>query len=114
MKNCSISTHLAYASLLSILVFSIISCAEEQVRPVFSLPTIDHNLNFRGFDPTDRAESVKVNVAKRDNIPLIQILSSYYYGQTLDGFWEYRLTTMSSGNKTFILTGIIGEDNEGY
>ncbi len=114
MKNCAISINLAYTSILTIIFMSFIACSEEQVVPVSTSLVTNHQLNFRSLDPTDRSETVKVNVAKRDNIPLIEILTCSYYGQTLNGYWEYKLTTLNNGNKTFILTGIIGDENEGY
>ena len=105
---------LIYAALLAIAFISTNACSEEQVIPIADVSIQDAKINFRGYDPTNRAESVKTNVSIRDHIPLIEILTSYYYGQTPDGYWEYRLTTLHNGNKVFILTAIIGEENEGY
>ena len=56
---------------------------------------------------------VKVKVSQRDNIPLDQIETCFYYGQTILGFWEYHLTTLYDGPKVYIVIEIIGDDCDG-
>ena len=114
MKNSIKLNQLVYAALLAIVFISFNACSEEQVVPVTDSSFRDAKINFRSSDPTDQAEAVKVKVSKRDNIPYIEILTSNYYGQTINGYWEYRLTTLHDGNKIFIVTSIIGDDIEGY
>ncbi|HZV70200.1 MAG TPA: hypothetical protein VFG10_11680 [Saprospiraceae bacterium] len=64
-------------------------------------------------DGTACAATVRESVSKRDNIPVEQILTCYYYGQTTQGYFEYRFTTMYNGPGVYYV-GIIGDCNEGF
>ena len=101
--------------LLSALLFTTYSCSSDQIVPKYSINNEEQRILSRTPDcNTDVSEQVKVKVSERDHIPLNQILTSTYYGTTTQGYCEYRLTTMFDGNKVFYVTGIIGDEVEGF
>jgi len=125
------------AAFVVILFISFNACSEEQAMPVPGKPNKDSHITIRtegsanggsdngGSDNggSDNGGSdnggpvnpqlVKVKVSQRDNIPLAEIETCSYFGQTLQGFWEYRLTTMYNGPKIYTVIEIIADDFEG-
>ncbi len=113
MKNSFKFNQLLYAALLAILFITVNACSEEQVVPVSGQSHKDLQITVRTDGPIG-IERIIERVSQRDNIPIDQILTCYYYGQTLQGYYEYRLTTLYNGSKVYIVTEIIGEEYEGY
>jgi hypothetical protein len=111
MKKTSKFIQLAVCSLTVIMLFSFIACNEERVIPEAKVN--DLKITFRTDGPVS-LEIIKKKVADRDNIPLDQILTCIYFGQTTLGFWEYHLTTMFNGPKIYTITSIIGDVNDGF
>ena len=115
------------AAFVVILFISFNACSEEQAMPVPGKPNKDSHITIRtegsangGSDNggSDNGgpvnpQLVKVKVSQRDNIPLAEIETCSYFGQTLQGFWEYRLTTMYNGPKIYTVIEIIADDFEG-
>lgn len=112
MKNV-FKFNLSFIALLAaILLLSTPACTEEQVIPSSELLRNDMVIIARSDGPVS-STLVKQKVATRDNIPLSQILTCTYYGQTTQGYWEYHLTTQYNGPKIYIVTKIVGDDAEG-
>ncbi len=112
MKNAFKFSQLLFVVLLVFLFLSVSSCYEEQVVPSSEVTSTDLEITIRTDGPISPA-LVKQKVATRDNIPLIQILTCSYFGQTTQGYWEYHITTLYNGPKIYIVTKIIGDDIEG-
>ncbi|MGB4847964.1 MAG: hypothetical protein WBP41_08615, partial [Saprospiraceae bacterium] len=111
MKKTSKLIQLAFCSLIVVMLFSFIACNEERVVPEGKVN--DLKISFRTDGPVS-LEIIKQKVADRDNIPIYQILTCIYYGQTTQGYWEYHLTTMFDGPKIYTITSIIGDVNDGF
>ncbi|MEP7198149.1 MAG: hypothetical protein ABI851_16645 [Saprospiraceae bacterium] len=112
MKNVFNFNPSFFAILVAFLLLSVSACTEEQVIPSSELLSNDMEITIRTDGPVSTT-LVKQKVAVRDNIPLSQILTCTYYGQTSQGYWEYHLTTQYNGPKIYIVTKIIGDDAEG-
>ncbi|MGB4846489.1 MAG: hypothetical protein WBP41_01150, partial [Saprospiraceae bacterium] len=82
------------------------------VVPNAEMASIDLKILNRTEGPVS-STLIKQKVSTRDNIPLSQILTCSYYGQTILGYWEYHLTTQYDGPKLYMVTKIIGDDCEG-
>ncbi len=113
MKNVFNFSTFFYGILLAILVTSFNACTEELVVPNAEIASNDMQLKNRTDGPVS-CTVIKQKVSDRDNIPLSQILTCSYYGQTTQGYWEYHLTTAYNGPKIYTVTSIIGDVNEGF
>ena len=113
MKNAFTFKQLLLAALVAIFFVSVSACTEEQVLPASDLTPRDLQISNRSDGPVS-PEVIKQKVSTRDQIPLVQILTCYYYGQTSQGYWEYHLTTQYNGPKIYTVTKIIGDVNEGF
>ena len=92
-------------------VLFLTSCSTELATPT---PIgIEENRVTARTDFSGLEEQVKVKVAERDNISVSAILTCYYYGETSEGYGRYHLTT-NVGFKMYTVTGIIGDDIEGW
>lgn len=111
MKKTPKLTHLAYTLLITVILFTINSCNQEGVTPQVKIQ--DSKITVRTEGPVS-PEIIKQKVSDRDNIPIEQILTCIYYGQTPQGYWEYHLTTMFDGPKIYTITSIIGDVNDGF
>ncbi|MBK9982552.1 MAG: hypothetical protein IPP15_09015 [Saprospiraceae bacterium] len=112
MKNVFNFSSFFYGILLAILASSFNACTEELVVPNAEIASKEIRIKSRTDGPVS-IELIKQKVSTRDNIPLSQILTCSYYGQTNLGFWEYHLTTQYDGPKIYIVTKIIGDEIEG-
>ncbi len=97
----------------SILLMTVSSCSEELAFPTAENQSIDSHITSRTDGPVS-TQVIKQKVSVRDNIPLNEILTCYYYGQTDQGYYEYRLTTQYNGPKVYFVTQIIGDINDGF
>ncbi len=104
---------LIFVAYIAILYISASGCTEDQVTPASDFPSKDLNISFRSDGPVSSG-IIKQKVSDRDNIPLVQILTCSYYGQTTQGYWEYHLTTQYDGPKIYTVTNIIGDVNDGF
>ena len=112
MKNAIKNNQLLYGALVAILFFSVNACTEEHATPGYNQFNQEGQIKGRTDGPVN-IQLVKLKVANRDNIPLEQILTCFYFGQTTQGYWEYHLNTMYDGLKIYIVTQIIGDDFDG-
>ncbi|HZV70199.1 MAG TPA: hypothetical protein VFG10_11675 [Saprospiraceae bacterium] len=103
---------LFYGLLLAILLISFNACTEELAIPNAELISEDLLIKSRADGPVSN-NLVKQRVSARDNIPIAQILTCSYYGQTTQGYWEYHITTQYNGPKIYIVTKIIGDEFDG-
>jgi len=99
--------------LLAILLISFNACSEDLAIPNAELTSDDLQITSRADGPVSN-DIIKQKVSARDNIPLAQILTCSYYGQTTQGYWEYHLTTQYNGPKIYTVTKIIGDVNDGF
>ncbi len=113
MKNVTKINQLVFAAITAILFVSVVACTEELVIPTTDLLSKDLKISFRTDGPVSN-EVIKQKVSVRDNIPIVQILTCSYYGQTLQGYWEYHLTTQYNGPKIYTVTQIIGDVSDGF
>ncbi|MEP7198143.1 MAG: hypothetical protein ABI851_16615 [Saprospiraceae bacterium] len=112
MKNTFNFSSLCFGTFLSIIFLSFFACSEDLVVPNGELISSDLQISSRTEGPVS-TELIKQKVSVRDNIPLVQILTCTYYGQTAQGYWEYRLTTQYNGPKIYTVTKIIGDEVDG-
>lgn len=113
MKNVMKIKQLIFVAFMSILFISVSGCTEDQVIPASDFLSKDLKISFRADGPVSN-EGIKQKVSDRDNIPLVQILTCSYNGQTTQGYWEYHLTTLYNGPKIYTVTKIIGDTNDGF
>ncbi|MEP6794049.1 MAG: hypothetical protein ABJB16_06965 [Saprospiraceae bacterium] len=113
MKKTNTSYHLFILAALSVLVIFVISCSEPNISPIGNLLDKQEKISVRSDGPLS-TDIVKEKVAVRDNIPLSEILTCIYFGQTPEGYWEYHLTTLYDGPKIYFVTQIIGDVNDGF
>ena len=93
--------------------FYISACVEEQIQPSREIIVEGNKIGIRSDGPIN-IQIIKEKVSERDQIPIDQILTCYYFGQTSQGYWEYHLTTFYNGPKIYTVTQIIGDTTEGF
>lgn len=113
MKISLTINQLLCVAYVMVLLFSSSACTKEQVMPVPDEYNKESPISFRTDGPVN-PQLVKMKVSQRDNIPLLQIETCSYYGQTIQGFWEYHLTTTNNGPKIYTVIQIIGDDCDGF
>lgn len=109
MKTLSLSHFTMIASVF--LLISLNSCSADLATPVqdqLDKKEITVRTDFSGYE-----EQVKEKVAERDNISVSSITNCYYYGLTQEGYGRYHFST-SLGFGIYTVTGIIGDDVEGW
>lgn len=109
MKNFSSTSLLICCSLFFLIAFTP-ACTTELVQPETDSPK--YKITTRG-DFSGLEDQVKIKVSQRDGIPVSSILTCYYYGQTSEGYGRYHFTT-NTGFGIYTVTGIIGDDIEGW
>jgi len=112
MKKSIKSNQLLFRAFVAILFISFNACTEESIIPGHNQFNQEDKINTRNDGPV-YIQIVKLKVASRDNIPIEQILTCFYFGQTTQGYWEYHLTTLYDGPKIYLITQIIGDECEG-
>ena len=111
MKTFSFINILLTASLLVVLSFAPACSTDEAVSPASEmrdskvLPRVD----FSGLEA-----QVKLKIAERDNLSTSVFTSCYYYGTTSEGYGRYDFTTSIPTSGSFFVTGIIGDEIEGF
>lgn len=112
MKTFSFINVLLTASLLVVLSFAPACTTDEVVNPTSAelrdskvLPRAD----FSGLEA-----QVKLKIAERDNLSTSVITSCYYYGTTSEGYGQYNFTTSIPTSGSYFVTGIIGDEIEGF
>ncbi len=101
-----------YVTFVVIQLISFNACTEELVAPMHNTPGKNLLVTARTSGPVS-IQLVKLKVSLRDHIPIEEILTCSYIGETTQGFWEYHLTTLNNGPKIYVVTQIIGDDFEG-
>ena len=112
MKNFSFINVLLTGSLLVVLSLTPACSVDEIVNPA-SVETVDGKIHSR-TDFSGLQAQVKEKVAERDNISTSVITSCYYYGATSEGYGRYDFTTSIPTSGSYFVTGIIGDEIEGF
>ena len=90
------------------------SCSNDNILPNKGVSE-EQRISQRTPDcNVDVSEQVKVKVSERDDIPLTEILSSTYISTTTEGYCLYQVETRYDGTKWYHVTGIIGDEVEGW
>ena len=87
------------------------ACSTELASPQ-PYPLDQEQIKYR-TDFTGLEDQVKVKVAERDQISINSITSCYYYTTTSEGYGRYHFTT-NTGFGIYTVTGIIGDEIEGW
>lgn len=88
------------------------SCSQELVTPekvTFENSKINSRTDFSGLE-----NQVKAKIAERDHIDISDVLTCYYDGTTTQGYGLYNYSTNIPSSGVFTVTGIIGDDVEGW
>jgi hypothetical protein len=110
MKNLSSFARLIYGSFIFVLVITT-SCSTDLV-----VPANDQSQNKNIISRTDYSgleEQVKAKIADRDHISINDVFT-YYDGTTTQGYGKYPYTTTIPTSGVYTVTGIIGDDIEGW
>lgn len=109
MKKLTSSSLLLYACLMA--AFLLPSCSQELVSPeeVQIEKRVTSRTDFSGLE-----NQVKIKIAERDRIEISQITLCYYDGATAQGYGLYNYSTNIPSSGVYTVTGIIGDDVEGW
>lgn len=109
MQNKSTYSFLFTACILAAFAFAP-SCSSDLASPVaLENAQIKARTDFSGLE-----EQVKMKIAERNHISVSAITSCYYDGTTTEGYGRYPFTTSVPTSGIFVVTGIIGDDIEGW
>src|SRR5687768_10586446 len=110
MKNPTTFVTALYGSLF--LLFAIASCSTDLASPQpidqTDIMQINSRTDFSGLEA-----QVQNKIASRDQIAADNV-STHYDGTTSQGYGKYPYTTTIPSSGIFIVTGIIGDDVEGW
>ena len=103
-----------YSLLIAACIFAVFaltpSCSSELATPVsIENEQIKTRTDFSGLEG-----QVKLKIAERDHISVGAITSCYYDGTTTEGYGRYPFTTSIPTSGIYVVTGIIGDDIEGW
>src|SRR5688500_13539163 len=112
MKIFSFKNVLLAACLLVVFTFTPACSVDETVTPA-SIETLDSKVLPR-TDFSGLQSQVKAKVAERDNISVSAITSCTYQGTTTEGYGRYDFTTSIPTFGSYFVTGIIGDEIEGF
>ena len=112
MKNLFSLSSLFTCCLLVIFSFTTSCTTEEVVTPVSQI-SIDDNIKPR-TDFSGLEIQVKKELTQRYNISTSAITSCYFHSTTSEGYGRYDYTTSMPSSGSFFVTGIIGDEIEGF
>src|SRR3989337_349214 len=111
MKKSTLLTFVFNCSFILLVTLSP-SCSTELASPEeLSIENLKINsrTDFSGYE-----SQVRVKVAERENISQSAILTCDYEGTNAQGHGIYKFTTSVPSFGTYTVTGIIGDDIEGW
>lgn len=110
MKNLFSFAPFIYGSFFFVLAFST-SCSTDLVVPAND--QIENKNIISRTDYSGLEAQVKAKIADRDHISVNDV-STYYDGTNTQGYGRYPYTTSIPTSGIFTVTGIIGDDIEGW